>query len=334
MVSATSKRCSSVHGTIWAASGVRSGQFRQSPPLTWSNVSLPRGPSADAAVERTGAFDAAGSAVTQPGDEQTAERRQQQGTTGRGGLQTLPPRSPLGRLLRRVEAQRRWPGCIQHRVHCDRRAECCDKSCSCKVMWLCPGGRNCPADLRSAAPKHKSRVAVVIDLKLLREDPDRVRASQRARGSRIPASSTRCWTPTPPAAPRSRPPTTCAPSRRRPASRSARPPRRTGPRCWRAPRNSPSRSRRPRPRRPPPSSALTAAHMAISNVIIDGVPAGGEDDFVGARDGRRARVLDASEGPPRTRRGARPDRHGARRQGVRVAVLLPHRLRRAAAARA
>src|SRR6202022_4597899 len=37
-------------------------------------------------------------------------------------------------------------------------------------------------------------------------------------------------------------------------------------------------------------AALTAAHMAISNVIIDGVPAGGEDDFA---------VLD-TVGEPRT----------------------------------
>jgi seryl-tRNA synthetase len=38
------------------------------------------------------------------------------------------------------------------------------------------------AALRIISCTTKSRVAVVIDLKLLREDPDRVRASQRARG--------------------------------------------------------------------------------------------------------------------------------------------------------
>ena len=36
--------------------------------------------------------------------------------------------------------------------------------------------------------------------------------------------------------------------------------------------------------------ALSAAHMAISNIIIDGVPAGGEDDFV---------VLDTVGTPPK-----------------------------------
>src|SRR3954468_2852279 len=47
-VSATSKRCSSLQDTGWAASGVRSGQFRQSPLLTLSNGALLRGPSAAA----------------------------------------------------------------------------------------------------------------------------------------------------------------------------------------------------------------------------------------------------------------------------------------------
>ena len=43
--SETSKRCSSLQSTISPESGVRSGQFRQSLLLAWSNVSLPRGPS-------------------------------------------------------------------------------------------------------------------------------------------------------------------------------------------------------------------------------------------------------------------------------------------------
>ncbi|EUA54280.1 seryl-tRNA synthetase N-terminal domain protein [Mycobacterium intracellulare 1956] len=38
-------------------------------------------------------------------------------------------------------------------------------------------------------------------------------------------------------------------------------------------------------------AAFTAAHMAISNVVIDGVPAGGEDDFA---------VLDTVGEPPRS----------------------------------
>lgn len=40
-------------------------------------------------------------------------------------------------------------------------------------------------------------------------------------------------------------------------------------------------------------TAFTAAHMAIANVVIDGVPAGGEDDFV---------VLDVAGSPPRIER--------------------------------
>ena len=79
--------------------------------------------------------------------------------------------------------------------------------------------------------------------------------------------------------------------------------------------------------------AFTAAHMAISNVIIDGVPAGGEDDFAVLDTVGEPRADRQPEGPPRTRRVARPDRHGARREGVGLAVLLPHRRRRAAAAR-
>ncbi|CAM3679331.1 hypothetical protein MYFR107205_22260 [Mycolicibacterium frederiksbergense] len=46
MDSATSNRCSVVQSTICAASGVRSGQFRQSPPLALSKVLFVRSPSA------------------------------------------------------------------------------------------------------------------------------------------------------------------------------------------------------------------------------------------------------------------------------------------------
>ena len=49
-------------------------------------------------------------------------------------------------------------------------------------MWLCLGGLAGSPALRATSPTPKCRVTVVIDLKLLREDPDRVRASQRARG--------------------------------------------------------------------------------------------------------------------------------------------------------
>ena len=52
-------------------------------------------------------------------------------------------------------------------------------------------------------------------------------------------------------------------------------------------------------------AALTAAHMAISNVVIDGVPAGGEDDYV-VLDvvGEPTRLPD----PKRFKAGVIPDR--------------------------
>ena len=80
--------------------------------------------------------------------------------------------------------------------------------------------------------------------------------------------------------------------------------------------------------------AFTAAHMAVSNVVLDEVPAGGEDDYV---------VLDTVGSIPAI---DNPKDHvelgeslglfdmRARREGVGLAVLLPHRAGRAAAARA
>ena len=52
-------------------------------------------------------------------------------------------------------------------------------------------------------------------------------------------------------------------------------------------------------------AAFTAAHMAISNVVIDGVPAGGEDDYV---------VLDVVGSPPGCRI-RRTTSNSARRSG-------------------
>ena len=143
-----------------------------------------------------------------------------------------------------------------------------------------------------------------------------------------------CWVRTPRAVRRSRPPTTCAPSRSRRASRSARPRRRSGRRCWNRPRALADRVKAAEAQQAEADAAFTAAHMAISNVIVDGVPAGGEDDFAVLETVGEPPAHRRPEGPPRTRRVAGPDRHGARRQGVGVAVLLPHRRRRTAAARA
>ena len=122
----------------------------------------------------------------------------------------------------------------------------------------------------------------MIDLKLLRENPDVVRASQRARGE-DPDSSTHCWRPTRPGAPRSRPPTTCAPNRRPPASRLARPRPEERPALLERAKELAETVKAAEAEQADAEKAFTAAHMAISNVIIDGVPAGGEDDFVRAR---------------------------------------------------
>ena len=72
--------------------------------------------------------------------------------------------------------------------------------------------------------------------------------------------------------------------------------------------------------------------MAIPNLAADEAPAGGEDDYVVLETRRHAarlrrRGLRAAR-PRRARPDARRDRHRARRQGVGLALLLPHRRRR------
>ena len=125
--SATSKRCSSLQATISAASGVRSGQFRQAPLLAWSNVSLPRGPS-EIVLRQRRWRPAAWQGRDEPGDEQSTERGQQQRAARRRSVQTLPPRHPLSVLaVVRVSGQWLALGCLQHPLHCDRRVRHCDK---------------------------------------------------------------------------------------------------------------------------------------------------------------------------------------------------------------
>ena len=70
----------------------------------------------------------------------------------------------------------------------------------------------------------------------------------------------------------------------------------------------------------------------IGNVVEPEVPVGGEDDYVvvetvGTRPRLRRRGHRAAR-PPRPGRGPRRDRHGARRQGGRGPVLLPQGRRR------
>jgi seryl-tRNA synthetase len=137
------------------------------------------------------------------------------------------------------------------------------------------------ADLGSVRPTTKSRVAFVIDLKLLREEPDRVRASQRARGEN-PALVDALLD--------------CDAARRAAISAADN---------LRAEQKAASKlvgaAGKDRADERPAllarakqlaeevkaaevdqaatEHAFTTAHMAISNVVVDGVPAGGEDDF-------------------------------------------------------
>jgi seryl-tRNA synthetase len=132
-------------------------------------------------------------------------------------------------------------------------------------------------------------VAAVIDLKLLRDNPDAVRASQRARGEdpalvdallsadvarRAAVSS----------ADTLRAEQKAASKRVGQASAEERPALLSQAKALAEEVKAAEAAQAEADR------AFTAAHMAISNVIIDGVPAGGEDDF---------RVID-TVGEPRT----------------------------------
>jgi seryl-tRNA synthetase len=119
----------------------------------------------------------------------------------------------------------------------------------------------------------------VIDLKLLREEPDRVRASQRARGEDpglvdvlLEADVTR------------RSAISAADNLRaeqKAASKgvgAASPEER--PALLARAKELAEGVKSAEAEQAAAETAFTAAHMAISNVILDGVPAGGEDDFV------------------------------------------------------
>jgi seryl-tRNA synthetase len=128
----------------------------------------------------------------------------------------------------------------------------------------------------------------VIDLKLLREDPDRVRASQRARGEDpalvdvlLEADATRRSAISTADNLRAEQKTAskgvgAASAADRPALLVRAKELAEGVRAAEAEQTA-------------AETAFTAAHLAISNVILDGVPAGGEDDFV---------VLDTVGEPP------------------------------------
>ena len=135
----------------------------------------------------------------------------------------------------------------------------------------------------------------MIDLKLLRENPDAVRASQRARGedpglvdTLLEADAAR------------RAAVSAADSLRaeqKAASKkvgAASPEER--PALLEQAKEFAERVKSAEAAQADGEKAFAAAQMAISNVIIDGVPAGGEDDFV---------VLDTVGEPPSHRRSER-----------------------------
>ncbi|MCK0176234.1 serine--tRNA ligase [Mycolicibacterium sp. F2034L] len=128
----------------------------------------------------------------------------------------------------------------------------------------------------------------MIDLKLLRDDPDAVRASQRARGedpalvdALLHADSARRAAIS--AADNLRADQKAASKRVGQASPEERPA------LLEAAKALAEQVKAAETAQADADRAFTAAHLAISNVIVDGVPAGGEDDFA---------VLDVVGEPP------------------------------------
>ena len=119
----------------------------------------------------------------------------------------------------------------------------------------------------------------MIDLKLLRDDPDRVRASQRARGedpglvdALLESDSARRSAIS--AADNLRAEQKTASKRVGSASAEERPA------LLAHAKELADQVKAAEAQQAAAEQTLTAAHMAIGNVIVDGVPAGGENDFV------------------------------------------------------
>ena len=146
-------------------------------------------------------------------------------------------------------------------------------------MWLCLGGLAGSPALRAMSPTPKSRVTVVIDLKLLREDPDRVRASQRARGEDAGLVDVLLQSDT-----ARRAAISTADNLRAEQKAASKDVGRASaderPALLARAKALADQVKSAETDQAAAEAALTAAHMAIGNVIIDGVPAGGEDDFV------------------------------------------------------
>ena len=122
----------------------------------------------------------------------------------------------------------------------------------------------------------------MIDLKLLREDPDRVRASQRARGEHpglvdalLDADAARRSAIS--AADNLRAEQKAASKRVGAAGKDRADER---PALLAHAKELAEQVKAAEAEQTTAEQAFTAAHMAVGNVIIDGVPAGGEDDFV------------------------------------------------------
>ena len=125
----------------------------------------------------------------------------------------------------------------------------------------------------------ESSVTPVIDLKLLRENPDVVRASQRARGedpglvdALLESDTARRAAIT--AADNLRAEQKAASKKVGKASPEERPA------LLEEAKSLADKVKAAEAEQAEAEKAFIAAHMAIANVIIDGVPAGGEDDFV------------------------------------------------------
>ena len=161
----------------------------------------------------------------------------------------------------------------------------------------------------------------MIDLKLLREDPDAVRRSQLSRGE-DPALVDALLT----ADAARRAAISAADSLRaeqKAASKSvgAASPEERPARLQRA-KDLAEQVKAAEADQTGAEAALTAAHMAISNVVIDGVPAGGEDDYaVLELVGEPAALTDPKDHLELGESLGLIDM-AAGRQGFRVAVLL------------
>src|SRR3954465_2764621 len=267
---AASKRCSPLQSTPSAASGLRSGQFRQSPLLDLLKVSAPRRPS-----------------VIAPGV---------MGPSPRGIAVSTPairsPPSAVSRSARRVDVACRPRHHATFGVGCPASSAVnSTRSGASNIRSIVTGVAGAvtrEADVTLCGCAAGGRVAAVIALKLLRENPDAVRASQRARGEdpglvdalRRADTDRRAAVS---AADNLRAEQKAVSKKVGAASKEERLA------VLAQAKELAEKVKAAEAEQSSAEKAFSAAHMAISNVVIDGVPAGGEDDFV---------VLDTVGEPP------------------------------------